>query len=323
LIFNISKITFYGVLMFKKIIALIGLALAVCFSATANTKDIKIVVQYAAGGAADSLARIIQKNATDSNYNIQIEYKLGGGGIIAYNALAAATRANETNIIIANNPLVSLLVLNPTNVQYDPKKDFKIVDYLGSQTQMIVVSANSPIKTWNDFVEFGRKNNMLYGSTGTGGSTHLASALVGHELASKNFVHVPYKGPAITDLLGGQLVFITDATSLLSPYIREGKMRPLAVISPKRLPEFPEVPTLRELKVNDHNLWRWWVVIANSSADPDAIDYVRRVIAKPSTQADLKRYEVDTKPIHRNMSTFIDTELKKFQIIDSIVNIEK
>lgn len=309
--------------MIKKILLTLGLAMAFCFPAAASPKNIKITVQYSAGGAADTLARIIEKNATDPNYNIQIEYKLGGAGLIAYNAMASITRPNETNIIVANNPLVSLLVLNPKNVQYDPKKDFKIVDYLGSQTQMIVVSANSPIKNWRDFVEHSRTNNMPYGSTGAGGSTHLASALVAHELGGNNFVHVPYKGPAVTDLLGGQLAFLTDATGLLGPYIREGKMRPLAVISPNRLPDYPTVPTLRELKVNDYNLWRWWVVIANSSADPDAIEYIRRVIAKPSTQADLKRYEVDTTPIHRNMSTFVDTELKKFQAIDKIVNIEK
>jgi tripartite-type tricarboxylate transporter receptor subunit TctC len=222
-------------------------------SAQAQTwpsRPVRIIAPFAAGGAADTLGRIIAEQlSTAFRQQFFIENRGGAGGIIGAQAGAAAEPDGYTLVIssIASN------VISPVfhaNAGYDGLRDFTHIAYLGGPPVVMVVHPSLGVTTYKDFVALARssKEAISYISPGTGSNGYL----VGEYLAQREnyrVSHIPYKGagPAVTDLVAGHIKLGTLTFSTAAEQIRAGRMLPLAVSTERRIPNFPDIPTFREV----------------------------------------------------------------------------
>lgn len=307
--------------MFQRIICFGLMLVAFSFPAVASSqpKEIKIIVQYSPGGNSDRVARILESHIDKNQYRVKVEYKQGAGGGVGHTHVAGLKNSGETALMIAGPALVSLPIMNPETNAYDSAADFVAVAHLGIAPALVVVNAQTGIKNWQDFVAYTRNRPVSYGSAGIGTGGHIVSALIADK--QNNFVHVPYKGPAITDLLGGQLTFITESVGLVDAHIKSGKLVPVAASNPGRINGYSHVPTLRELKINDHHYYRWLLLVANQGADPAILQHVRNLIRTPAVQKDLAELEME--PVKDfNPDQFLREEKKKFSNISKQIDLK-
>ena len=150
----------------------------------------------------------------------------------------------------------------------------------------VLVNSNHRAKT---FQELTKQQRVTYGSSGVGSGTHISAAITGSTFG--NFIHVPYKGQsqALVDVLSGQIDFLMESPIVADTYIQSGKLRPLAVLSPQRLKDYPNVPTLRELGVPDYGYARWFILVANRDADPRDIEKIQRKLNSPEVALELEK----------------------------------
>jgi len=243
----------------------LGLA-AFCAQATDYpTKSVRIVVGFAPGGASDIVARLLQPELQKRlGQPILIDNRPGANGNIANDVVARADADGYT--LLLGNP--GPLVFNPflyKQVPVDPAKAFAPISQITESPMVIVVPSNSPLKSVADLVKSAKAKpgGLTYGSAGNGSSMHLAGATLQMRTGAP-LVHVPYKGsgPAITDLLGGQLDFMPDSRSTTMPFIRDGRLRPLAVTGDHRVGDLPQVPTVAEAGVPDFKVTTWLGMVA-------------------------------------------------------------
>ncbi|WP_066735952.1 tripartite tricarboxylate transporter substrate binding protein [Cupriavidus sp. D384] len=228
-------------------------------------KPIRLVVGFPPGGASDVVARLLQPSLQQQlGQPIVIENRPGANGNLANEAVARADPDGYT--LLLGNP--GPLVLNPylyKRVAIDPAKAFTPVTQLTESPMVIVVPAKSSVKTMRDLLEKARRNpgKLTYGSAGNGSSMHVAGATLQMRLNAP-LIHVPYKGsgPAINDLLGGQLDFMPDSRSTTLPLIRDGRLRALAVTGSHRVSDLPDVPTVAESGLPGFDVTTWLGVVA-------------------------------------------------------------
>lgn len=239
----------------KKIMTAGLLALPMVLATTAGAaeypeKPIRWLVPYPAGGGSDFLARTIG-NALQSRVGqtVVIENKPGGNTSIAASDVARAAPDGYT-VLSADN---GTLVFNPAlykKLSYDPKKELAPVTLLGIFPMILVTSPESGLNSVKDVIDRARadKASMNYASAGAGSPHHLAMELFNAEL-KLNMTHVPYRGaaPSLTDVAGGQVPIMMVDLAAGSGFIKGGKVKPLAVANPTRLPQLPDVPTFAEL----------------------------------------------------------------------------
>jgi tripartite-type tricarboxylate transporter receptor subunit TctC len=278
---------------------------------TAYARDIRLIVPYSAGGSTDRLARILSVKLSSPEYNFIIDYRLGAAGSVAANYVA--DNKNETVLMITSNGVIGNPLINQTD-KYNIEKDFVFVGYLGAEPLMLVVNANGKIKNFQDFVQQSKTQKMAYGSSGIGSSSHLTGAIIANN--NPNFIHIPYKGgaSAVADFLAERIVWMNESASGIGVYIESGKVKPIAVAYYKRLADYPEVPTLRELKINDRSFYRWHVMVANASADPNIVKYLQKRLEEPSIKATINSLGIDATPI-KHPETFFKNETVKLQQI--------
>jgi tripartite-type tricarboxylate transporter receptor subunit TctC len=233
------------------------------------------------------MARTVQMALENNGIPTTVEYKLGAGGFIAYNYVGNL-RTNETVIVVASNGLTD--GIGTSNLIEYTLSDFVVVKHLGNVPSMMVVSSSHPAKSFKQLLEISQTKPITYGTAGVGTGTHIAGAIVGAH--DKHFTDIPYKGtaPALVDVLSGQVDFIMEAETILDPYLKTGKLRPLAVMSPTRLSTYPDVPTLAELGVNDYGYTRWSVIVANKTADPEMIKRIQKAVSQPEFIAKLSEF---------------------------------
>jgi len=237
------------------------------------SKPIRLVVGFAPGGASDIVARLLQPELQKRlGQPIVIDNRPGANGNIANEVVARAEPDGYT--VLLGNP--GPLVLNPflyKHVSVDPAKAFVPVSQLTESPMVVVVNAASTVKTMRELIDRARQNpgKLAYGSAGNGSSMHVAGATLQMHIGVP-LIHVPYKGsgPAITDLLGGQLDFMPDSRSTTLPLIRDGRLRALAVTGATRAADLPNVPTVAEAGVPGFNVTTWLGVVAPSGT-PTAV----------------------------------------------------
>jgi tripartite-type tricarboxylate transporter receptor subunit TctC len=284
--------------------ALAGAALAPVALAQSGfpSKPITFVVPYPAGGANDMLGRLIgQKMGEALGTQVIVDNKPGAGALLGGNAVAKAAPDGHTVLVggLATHAASPHLI----KADYDPVKDFEAVGLLG-QAPIIAITANeSPLKTLKDVADIAKKKpgEMMYGSSGNGSPLHLAGELF-DAMNGTQMTHVPYKGgnAHIMDLIGGRVPVIFDTATNSMPLIRGGKVRPLAVSMPQRLPDLPNVPTFAEAGFPGFQFTAWYglfvpaktpkdVVAKLSGAlqtalkQPDVIEKLRSVGVSPSS----------------------------------------
>ncbi len=233
-----------------KVLAFAALLLAVtCAAAPAQTypnRLVRIVVPFAPGGPADTLARVLAEKLTGFwGQSVVIENRGGAGGNIGAELAARAAPDGYTLLVNPSNH-----VINPSlyeKINYDPLADFTPITELASYMLVLVVHPSVPARTLKEFVAYarGQPDGLAMANASTGTPTHLTAALFA-QAAGLNFIHVPYKGaaPANTDLIGGQVPAMFNNPINALPQIRAGALRPIAVTGAQRLALLPEVPTV-------------------------------------------------------------------------------
>ena len=243
--------------------AALGLAaLLVATAAAAQSypnKPIKLLVPFPPGGGTDIMSRTVANKLTELNkWTVVIDNKPGAGGNIGVDA-AAKSPADGYTLVMGQTSNLSISPTLYAKLPYDPLKDLEPIVLVGSGPLAIVVRADSRFKTLADLVNEGKRKpgTVTMASPGNGTVAHLAGVRLQNATGAK-FEHIPYKGAggAIPDLLGGNVDFFVSSLPTLQSHIAGGKMRALAVTSPKRSPVIPDVPTAAEtIKGFEANTW--------------------------------------------------------------------
>jgi len=241
-------------------------ALAISLSVQAQgypAKPIRLVAPFAPGGTSEIVARsIAQELTTQLGQSVYVENKGGGAGTIAMMDVKSSPPDGYTLVITH----VGTLAVNPyamKNHPYDVNKDFIPVALLARVPNIFVVNAEVKAKDFREFVALAkaRPGALNYGSAGNGSAGHLAMEYL-KLVTGMDIQHVPYKGtgPALQDLLGGRTEATSAGTPALLPHIRSGKLRAIAVGTPKRIAALPDVPTVAELGYPDFETSQWYGV---------------------------------------------------------------
>jgi tripartite-type tricarboxylate transporter receptor subunit TctC len=260
------------------------------------SKPVKIIAPFAPGGAADTLGRLIAEQLTLAfHQQFYVENRGGAGGIIGAAAGAAAEPDGYTLVVssIASN------VISPVfnaNVSYDGLRDFTHIAYLGGPPSVMVVHPSLGVKTYKDFTALARasKEPLTYISPGTGTNGFLIAEYIAQQ-EHYRLTHIPYKGagPAMADLIAGHVKYGNVTFSSAVEQIRAGKVLPLAVTSEKRIPNFPDLPTLRESGL-DLVAATWFGLSGPAKLPHDIVQAVSRETLK-AMQSDMiqKRLALD------------------------------
>jgi tripartite-type tricarboxylate transporter receptor subunit TctC len=235
------------------------------------SRPIRLIVPYAAGGGADSVARIIAKRVGETiGQTIVIENRGGGGSIIGTEFVKNADPDGYTLLLGQSGPIS----INPAiykKLPYDPLKDFAPISMTTAYPYIMVVNSSLGVKTLKDFVALAQSkpSELNFGTTGVGAANHLVTELFDSKAGIK-MTHIPYRGTAlaVTDLLAGQVqVVFADPVSAL-PHIKAGTLLALAVTSKDRSPVAPDVPTVSESGYPGFDAIAWHGILAPANTPP-------------------------------------------------------
>ena len=259
------------------------------------SKPIRWVVPFPPGGAMDAIARTLGEKAGKTlGQPFVIENKPGAGGNIGADFVAKQPGDGYTLMITSigmatNKPLYGKL-------SYDPIKDFAPVSLLAVVPNVLVTNATQPdVKTAKDVIAAARKTpgKLTYASAGNGTSIHLAGEVF-TSLAQVDMLHVPYKGsgPAVSDLLGGQVNYMFDSITSARPHIESGKLRALGLTTAKRSMSLPNVPTLAEAGLPGYEVSPWFAVFMPAATPKDIVAKVNSALLEAMKDPDVvKRFE--------------------------------
>ncbi|MCF6097465.1 tripartite tricarboxylate transporter substrate binding protein [Thermovorax subterraneus] len=213
-------------------------------------KAIEIIVPYAAGGGTDAVARALADAAKDSfSKPIAVVNKTGGGGAVGM-AEGAKAKADGHTVTMVTVELVTLPNMGLAPFTYN---DFKPIIQVNADPSALTVKADAPWKTAEEFLNYAKANpgKVKVGNSGAGAIWHLAAAAIEDKTGAK-FNHVPFDGaaPAVTALLGGHIDAVTVSPAEVASHVKSGQLKILAVASEKRLEQFPDVPTFKELGID-------------------------------------------------------------------------
>jgi len=260
-------------------------------------KAVTYVVPFPPGGNTDTLARLIaQPLSAALGTPVVIDNKPGAGGSVG-STLVARAPADGYTILGGTISSHSINVSLYAKLDYDPVTSFVPVAMLGSGPLVLAVPASSPHKTLNDVLAASKAKagGLSSASPGNGTSPHMALELLAYQSGVK-FTHVPYKGsgPAVQDLVGGQVDMMFDTTLIVGPHIQAGKLRPIAVSSSKRLESLPDVPTIAEAGQRGFDMGSWQAVFAPAGTPKPIVDRlhaeIMKIVATPEVQARLKGF---------------------------------
>jgi tripartite-type tricarboxylate transporter receptor subunit TctC len=283
-LFATRRFTAPGVLA-SMALALIAAASFFAPAASAQTypsKAIRFVVPFPPGGGNDIVGRIVaMKLAEGFGQSVVVDNRGGAGGIVGTEITAKSPPDGYTMLI--NNISLAVNATLVPNLPYDTLKDLAPVTLVGRQPNMLVVFPGIPVKTMKDLLAMAKAKprQINYGSGGIGTASHLATELL-NMMAGIQMVHVPYKGlgPALTDLMGGQIQVIISTMASAMPQVKGGKLRPVAVTTAKRSSFFPEVPTMDEAGVRGYEFDTWYALAMPARTPRPIIDRVNREMEK-------------------------------------------
>jgi tripartite-type tricarboxylate transporter receptor subunit TctC len=255
------------------------------------SKPIRWVVPFPPGGAMDAIARALGEKASKSvGQPFVIENKPGAGGNIGADQVAKSPGDGYT-IMITSIGMATNKALYP-KLSYDPVKDFAPVSLLAVVPNVLVTNATQPtVKTVADVVANAKAQpgKLTYASAGNGTSIHLAGEVFASQ-AKVDMLHIPYKGsgPAVTDLLGGQVNYMFDSITSAKPHILSGKLRAIGLTTTKRSAALPNVPTLAESGLAGYEVSPWFAVFAPASTPKPIIVKLNAALLEAMKQPDIK-----------------------------------
>ena len=260
------------------------IAIAFAFPVVGQTypaRPIRFIVPFAAGGGTDIAARVYASDLSRSlGTNVVVDNRPGAAGAIGVELTANATPDGYTICVISASHAINSATNR--NLPYDLAQDVQGVSQITSAFLVLVVHPSLPVKSVKDLIAYARANDgkLNYGSSGTGGISHLAGAMFAHMTHAK-LEHIPYRGEAaaITDLLSGrtQLQFASPLNA--APHITAGRVRPLAVTSVQRSPAAPEVPTIAEAGLPGYEVSQWYGVVTSANVPRVIVSRLSAAIA--------------------------------------------
>ncbi len=273
--------------------AFILLFLTIGMPARAQTfpaKSVRLIVGFAAGGGTDTIARVIGKKLADAwPHALVVENRPGADGSIATELVAKSPPDGYTLVMVSN-----AFTITPfqRKLAYDPVKDLAPVTLVASTPNLLVVHPTLPVRNVKQLVALAkaRPGELTFGSSGTGTSPFLAMELL-KSMTGTNIVHVPYKGsnPAVIDLMGGHIQLMFGAIPTVGPHVQSGKLRAIAISSPKRWPLFPDLPTVSE-SLPGFEAATWYGVLAPAGTPPSVVNKLQTDMAGALHQPDVKAY---------------------------------
>ncbi len=254
-------------------------------------KPIRMVVPFPVGGGSDSTARILGQRLQDRlKQQIIVENRTGAGGAIGTEFAARAAPDGYT-ILLGSASEIVMLPAVASKLSFDPLKDFVAIARVADVPLLLVTHPALPVKNARELIELARKRpgEINYGSAGNGSTSHLSMALFNSVTGTK-MVHVPYKGSvqATTDLVGGMLQAGTNTMPAALPFVKSGRLRVLAITTPRRSPLLPEVPTVSESGVPGYEVTLWTGVFAPTGTPKEIVAQYGREIEASLAQADAK-----------------------------------
>ena len=262
-------------------------------------KPIRFIMPYAPGGSSEILARPIAQELTKNlGQPVVIDFKPGGGTTIGADLVAKSQPDGYTLVMMLSAHAINATLM--PKLPYDTVKDFAPITLAATLPLVVVVPAQSPVRTFQDLVATARARpgKLTFASAGPGNTSHLSVEYLKSQLGL-DMIHVPYKGsgPAIIGLLGGEVDFMFDSLSSSLPQIRAGKFRAIAMASARRSRVLPEVPTVAEQGVPGFDVSVWYSVLAAAGTPAPIVQRLHaefvRAMRAPEVKEKIEGYGYD------------------------------
>ncbi len=306
------------------------LAMSVAFAAGATlsahaqswpNRPLRIIVGFPPGGVADAIPRKLQQTLADAlKTSIVIENKPGGAGLIAMDAIAKGDDHTAGIMTLQNLTVAAVRDTMP----YDPRKDLQGVVVFGKTASVLVVFNELPVKTVPEFIAYAKANpgKLMAASSGNATGQHFAieSLKLG---ANVDVTHVPYRGvaPAFTDLISGRVQVMFGTYGSTKQHWESGKVRPLAVSTPKRFSYMPELPTMAEVSgIPDFSLVEWYALVVPPAVPAEAREKLSKalndIMSTPDYTDFNKRFGLEYEPLNpAQTQAFLMDELDRASVI--------
>lgn len=304
----------------KQLLTLLAVVPAIAAAETYPAKPVTLVVAYAPGGMTDILTRRIAADLqTRLGKPFVVENKPGATGQIATEYVSRQKADGYTILVGATSH-----VINPVlkKLPYNARKDFAPVALLAVSPNFLLVNANLGIKTFADFKSYAQKQpSVPYGTAGAGGAPHIVGELLRAQ-SGLPLMHVSYRGagPAMTDLVSGQVPVGMAESVTANAYLQSGKIVPLAIASAQRQSRYPDVPTLNELGYKGFDLSTWVGVYAPAGTPADIVQTlnseIRKSVMQPATQEYIR--STGSEPGDMDLGQyqkFVSDEMDKWQAV--------
>jgi tripartite-type tricarboxylate transporter receptor subunit TctC len=294
-------ITFFSRPVFRRLAsatALVALAGAVTLTSTVAlaqapfpSRSITMIVPFPPGGPTDLVARILaQKMSESMGQSVIVDNRGGANGNLG--AMLAVRAAADGYTLLYNTSSITLSPALYKSLSYDVKRDLAPVALTAVVPLALVVGPNVPANTVSEFIAYAKANpgKLSYGSAGNGNVTHLG-AFQFVRANGIDAVHIPYKGsaPADIDLVGGQIQFMTDTVNSVMPFVRDKRLKMLAVTTPKRMTLFPDVPTLAESGMPGFEVGAWQGLMVPANTPKPIIQRLNAEVMKALQSADVRQ----------------------------------
>jgi tripartite-type tricarboxylate transporter receptor subunit TctC len=280
-------------------IACVAFAGAASFNVAAQgdypTKPIRLIVPFAPGGGTDIVARVMAQKAGEVlRQSVVVDNRGGAGGVIGMEMAVRATPDGYTLGLVSGSIATTAAAYK---LPYDPVKDLAPISMVGEAGYLITLNPSAPAKNTAELIAYAKANpgKITYGSSGTGGTSHLVGEYF-DLMAGTQMTHVPYKssGPALTDMLGGQIQMIFGSSPLIAPQMSSGRLRVIAITTLKRSRALPAIPTVAESGLPGFETITWYALSGPRGLPPQVVTRWQAALTTALQSREMKeRFDLD------------------------------
>ena len=292
-------------------------------SQTYPAKPVRVIVPFSPGGGTDIVARIVSQKLTDKfGTPVLVDNRVGAAGAVGAEIVVRSAPDGHT-LLVGSTSEIGIGPSLYSKLPYDVLRDLVAVTPLAATPMILVVHPSMPVKTAKELVALAlaRPGQINYGSAGAGSGAHMATELFRY-LTKIDIVHVPYKGvgPAITDVVGGQVQILFTTVPSVTAFMQAGRLKALAVTSAERAPSIPEVPTMAESGVPGYEVEYWYGFFAPAATPKDILARIHaattEVLRLPDVIANFARQGVQ--PViktQERFAAFVKADIEKWAVV--------